>query len=195
VIQKVKAAREDDPTLSEEASEEEIRDALKNLGDDLIEAVSDPFTWQIMRDPVKAADGFTYERRSIEKWIWQAQLESQIPTDRFGTPLSSVELTPDYTIRALVSSLIQKVTTARAASGKIQKHWRGFQVRKDTSHIEAKLALVDRQMEDHRLQISKHYQKLLALRKRRAMITTVLSSHTSEQAGVLGESKKRFGAA
>merc|ERR1712194_533188 len=99
-----------------------------------------------------AADGFTYERSSIERWIWQAQMNSQTPKNQFGTPLSSVKLTTDYTIRLLVSSLVQKVIRARAARGRIQKHWRGFHARKDTSRLEAKLALVERQMEDHQLQ-------------------------------------------
>jgi len=168
VIQKVNAARAGNATLPEEVSEEEVKDMLKNLGDNLIEAISDPITWQILRDPVKAADGFTYERSSIQRWIWQAQMENQAPKNQFGTPLSSINLSPDFTIRALVSSVIQKVTTSRAARVEIQKHWRGFRVRQDTSQHLGKPALVDHQMEDHRRQSSKHQQKLSALEKRLA---------------------------
>jgi len=149
VIQKVNASRAAKPTLFDEVSEQEVKDVLKNLGDDLIKAISDPIRWHIFRDPVKAADGFTYERRSIQELIWQAQAELEIPKNQFGTPLSSVKLTPDHTIRSLVSSLIQKVNTVRAARGEIQKHWRGFQVRKDTSQLELKLEFVEPQMEDH----------------------------------------------
>merc|ERR1712129_72821 len=130
VIHKVNAARAGKSTLLEEVSEEEVKDVLMNLGDDLIDAILDPMTLQILRDPVKAADGFTYERSSIERWIWQAQMDLKTPTNQFGTPLGSIKLIPDYTIRLLVASLIKKVNTVRAARGKIQKHWRGFRVRK-----------------------------------------------------------------
>jgi len=160
VIQKVNAALAGKRALSEEVGDEDVKAVLKSLGDDLIEAIRDPIMWQILRDPVKAADGFTYDRQSIEKWIWQAQVEFRTPKNHFGIPLSTIKLTPDYTIRSLVSSVIQEVNTARAAGGKIQKHWRGFQVRKDTSQLEAKLALVERPISDHRRQTSKRRQKL-----------------------------------
>merc|ERR1712129_114320 len=117
-------------------SEEEVEDVLKNLGDELVEAISDPITWQILRDPVKAADGFTYERRS--------------------------------------SSVIQKVKVARAARGKIQKHWRGFRVRKGISQLRAELALVNGQMKHNQSQISGNQEKLSALEKRQAEIVTAL---------------------
>jgi len=72
VLQKVNASRAAKPSPPDEVSVEEVKDVLKNVGDDLIKAISDPITRHIFRDPMKAADGFTYERRSIQELIWQA---------------------------------------------------------------------------------------------------------------------------
>lgn len=165
VMQKIDAARDGSPNLPKEPSEKEIRDVLNILGDDLTETISDPITWQIMRDPAKAADGFTYERSSIRKWIQQAQVESRTPMGRFGVPLSSTELTTDYTLGALVSALVQRVIAVRAAGVKIQKHWKGF-------HVRGAL-----------LGITKNYRRLSVLGRMPGDIAKGFSRHAADKGG------------
>mmetsp|Transcript_28785 Transcript_28785/g.73354 ORF Transcript_28785/g.73354 Transcript_28785/m.73354 type:complete len:662 (-) Transcript_28785:108-2093(-) len=46
-----------------------IRDALRLALGRLEELVTCPLTMEIMRDPVIAADGFTYERQAIQSWL------------------------------------------------------------------------------------------------------------------------------
>lgn len=67
-----------------------------------------PISLEIMRDPVTAATGMTYDRRSIERWllvdghttcpVTQLQLQLQLPPD------AAASLTPNHTLRRLIQS-------------------------------------------------------------------------------------------
>ncbi|CAI5991117.1 unnamed protein product, partial [Closterium sp. NIES-64] len=52
-----------------------------------------------MSDPVVAADGFTYERSSIEEWL---KTHDTSPVN--GQPLPHKFLTPNNTLRMLLNS-------------------------------------------------------------------------------------------
>lgn len=115
----------------EEVSEEEVNDVLESLGDDLIHSIRDPITFQVFRDPVVASDGYTYERSAMERFIAQSEeLHGTAKSPMTNEPLSSFILSPNYAIKSLVASVVDKVKAARAASRKIQRRWRGHRARK-----------------------------------------------------------------
>lgn len=53
-----------------------------------------PITLQVMKDPVLASDGHTYERKAIQEWIEKQQTEGEDVT----SPLTREVLTPDRLI-------------------------------------------------------------------------------------------------
>ena len=62
---------------------------------------------EIFKDPVIAADGQTYERESIEKWI--ATKEGQpVRSPLTGAILNNHTLTPNHTVKSMISSWQQK---------------------------------------------------------------------------------------
>lgn len=63
-----------------------------------------------MRDPVTLATGITYDRESIERWIFSGNQETCPVTKQ---PLPDLELTPNHTLRRL----IQAWCTANASHG------------------------------------------------------------------------------
>merc|ERR1712129_529539 len=65
--------------ILKEVSEDEVSDALGNLGDVFIHAIQDPITLGIFRDPVMASDGYTYERSAMERSIAGAQAADETP--------------------------------------------------------------------------------------------------------------------
>lgn len=60
-----------------------------------------PITLEIMRDPVTLSTGITYERDSIERWIF-TQKNATCPATK--QPLLSLDLTPNTTLRRLIQS-------------------------------------------------------------------------------------------
>lgn len=62
-----------------------------------------PLTKKIMKDPVVASDGFTYERLAIEKWV--AENDSSPVTQK---PLTNKDLVPNMTMRAAIQLLAQR---------------------------------------------------------------------------------------
>lgn len=62
-----------------------------------------PISLQIMKDPVTAITGITYDRESIEHWIFQAKNTSCPVTKQPLTPTYS-DLTPNHTLRRLIQS-------------------------------------------------------------------------------------------
>eukprot|EP00210_Caulerpa_lentillifera_P006947 g6642.t1 len=59
-----------------------------------------PITFEVMKDPVIAADGHTYERRAIEQWLRQ---KKESPVTR--QPISSNLLTPNLVIKHVVNQI------------------------------------------------------------------------------------------
>ncbi|PKA53939.1 E3 ubiquitin-protein ligase PUB23 [Apostasia shenzhenica] len=70
-----------------------------------------PISLQIMRDPVTLATGITYDRESIEQWIFSGG-HATCPVTKQPLPDSS-ELTPNHTLRRL----IQAWCAANASNG------------------------------------------------------------------------------
>lgn len=66
-----------------------------------------PITRMLMSDPVKTADGFTYDRESIEEWL-QAHATSPMT----NLTLESDSLTPNYAIRATLVELLRLYNNA-----------------------------------------------------------------------------------
>ncbi|XP_043695556.1 E3 ubiquitin-protein ligase PUB23-like [Telopea speciosissima] len=60
-----------------------------------------PISLEIMRDPVTVSSGMTYERESIERWIFSSK-NSSCPVTR--QPLSDADLTPNHTLRRLIQA-------------------------------------------------------------------------------------------
>jgi len=56
------------------------------------------FTLELLRDPVVAADGFTYERESIEQWFSKGHDRSP----KTGAQLQSKQLFPNHDLRARI---------------------------------------------------------------------------------------------
>ena len=56
-----------------------------------------------MRDPVQAADGFTYERASIEAWLRRAGGGTLSPMT--GAPLDHPRLAPNLVVRSAIDIL------------------------------------------------------------------------------------------
>ena len=61
-----------------------------------------PLTKQVMRDPVVAGDGYTYERSAIEHWLGQHTIS---PITKQPLPDSS-DLVPNLTMRSAIQLLI-----------------------------------------------------------------------------------------
>ncbi|KAI5318835.1 hypothetical protein L3X38_038543 [Prunus dulcis] len=61
-----------------------------------------PISLQIMRDPVTAITGITYDRDSIEHWLFQSK-NTTCPVTKQPLPRDS-ELTPNHTLRRLIQA-------------------------------------------------------------------------------------------
>ncbi|CAA7404447.1 unnamed protein product [Spirodela intermedia] len=63
-----------------------------------------PISLQIMRDPVTVCTGITYDRDSIEKWIFSGnrRVEATCPVTK--QPIPGGELTPNHTLRRLIQA-------------------------------------------------------------------------------------------
>ena len=75
------------------------------------EAFICPITYQALRDPVVAADGHTYERRAIEKWL---QKKNKSPMT--GQTLSSKVLAPNHILRSMITDFRDKALRARVSA-------------------------------------------------------------------------------
>jgi len=62
-----------------------------------------PITHDVMRDPVSTADGHTYEREAIARW-----LENRRTSPKTNEPLESVVLVANLSIRSLISTWMER---------------------------------------------------------------------------------------
>ena len=60
-----------------------------------------PITQMPMIDPLLAADGHSYERQSILRWLEQRQTSPVT-----GAPLGHTFLTPNHALRAVITELL-----------------------------------------------------------------------------------------
>ncbi|KAL4297674.1 hypothetical protein GQ457_12G027100 [Hibiscus cannabinus] len=85
-----------------------------------------PISLQIMKDPVTAVTGITYDRESIEKWLKTAK-DITCPVTKQVLPSGS-DLTPNHTLRRLIQAWctanaihgIDKVPTPKSPLSKIR---------------------------------------------------------------------------
>ena len=75
-------------------------DCLENTGM-LPRSVFCPITNAPMGDPVLLADGYSYEREAIERWL---EMRDRSPIT--GAPLAHVFLTPNHNLRLAIRELL-----------------------------------------------------------------------------------------
>lgn len=63
-----------------------------------------PITHMCMREPVVAADGHTYERAAIERW-----LHTSTRSPMTGEEVTSMRLLPNYTVKSLICDHITRM--------------------------------------------------------------------------------------
>ena len=63
-----------------------------------------PITYELMREPVVAMDGHTYEKSAIEKW-----LKSNQTSPRSGEPMDTITI-PNMNLKKLIQDIINEVT-------------------------------------------------------------------------------------
>ncbi|GLJ55803.1 hypothetical protein SUGI_1198170 [Cryptomeria japonica] len=68
-----------------------------------------PISMQIMRDPVTVCTGFTYERESIERWMYELQKNTCPATMQV---LDNRDLTPNHTLRRLIQQWCIAISSA-----------------------------------------------------------------------------------
>lgn len=61
-----------------------------------------PISLQMMKDPVTVSTGITYDRESIEKWLFSSKNNFVCPVTKQSLPDS--DLTPNHTLRRLIQS-------------------------------------------------------------------------------------------
>jgi hypothetical protein len=66
----------------------------------LMKDIRCPISLEVMRDPVIAGDGHSYERESIERW-----LQTHRTSPMTGRPLHSRNLIPNHRLRSLIDDL------------------------------------------------------------------------------------------
>ncbi|KAJ6778533.1 E3 UBIQUITIN-PROTEIN LIGASE PUB23 [Salix koriyanagi] len=84
-----------------------------------------PISLQIMKDPVTVPTGITYDRESIEKWLFSGKNDTCPATKQL---ISGCELTPNHTLRRLIQSWctlnasygIERIPTPRPPISKAQ---------------------------------------------------------------------------
>ncbi|CAM0902345.1 unnamed protein product [Alopecurus aequalis] len=63
-----------------------------------------PISLEIMRDPVTLATGITYDRASIERWLFDAAHHATCPVTRRKLAPEDREATPNHTLRRLIQA-------------------------------------------------------------------------------------------
>ncbi|KAE8731131.1 E3 ubiquitin-protein ligase PUB22 [Hibiscus syriacus] len=61
-----------------------------------------PISLEFMKDPVTVSTGITYDRESIEKWLFSGKNSTTCPVTK--QVISDCELTPNHTLRRLIQS-------------------------------------------------------------------------------------------
>ncbi|KAM6129924.1 WD repeat, SAM and U-box domain-containing protein 1 isoform 3-T3 [Pterocles gutturalis] len=69
-----------------------------------------PITRELMKDPVIAADGYSYEKEAIENWISKNRRSSPMT----NLPLPSIMLTPNRTLKMAISRWLETHQKQRA---------------------------------------------------------------------------------
>ena len=86
-----------------------------------------PISLQIMKDPVTAITGITYDRESIEHWLFRGNNNAECPVTKQPLP-KDLDLTPNHTLRRLIQAWcadnsaygIDRIPTPKAPLSKLQ---------------------------------------------------------------------------
>jgi len=87
------------------------REAAGTAHDSLLRDLRCPISLEIMRDPVIAADGFSYERAGIERW-----LSNHRTSPITGRVLAHTNLTPNHSLRHTIEDLGASMGRSMAAA-------------------------------------------------------------------------------
>ncbi|XP_076437330.1 WD repeat, SAM and U-box domain-containing protein 1-like [Babylonia areolata] len=82
-----------------EKSAGQAKDTVEGLNELLC-----PITMEMMRDPVIAADGYTYDRRAIQQWLESGKDRSPMT----NAVLSHKHLTPNHTLKMLIHKHLEQ---------------------------------------------------------------------------------------
>lgn len=74
-----------------------------------------PISADIMTDPVIAADGFSYERKAIEKWIRENNKQGHVNSPKTGLPLEHLNLIPNPVLRDRIQACCDQFTEITVA--------------------------------------------------------------------------------
>ena len=85
-----------------------------------------PIGLQLMRDPVIAADGHTYERAQIEQWI-RVRGDGAV-SPKTGFPLAHSNLVPNHTVKSLINSAVEAKLSEMRETHDHKKRKRGSTV-------------------------------------------------------------------
>ncbi|WVZ74121.1 hypothetical protein U9M48_022343 [Paspalum notatum var. saurae] len=72
-----------------------------------------PISMELMDDPVTVSTGVTYDRRSIEQWIFGCGRATCPATMQ---PLANIELTPNHTLKRVIDSWLDRGSPSTSAS-------------------------------------------------------------------------------
>ncbi|XP_040460286.1 WD repeat, SAM and U-box domain-containing protein 1 isoform X4 [Falco naumanni] len=82
---------------------EELRMKMISASVDIPDEFLCPITRELMKDPVIAADGYSYEKEAMENWISNQRRSSPMT----NLPLSSPMLTPNRTLKMAISRWLE----------------------------------------------------------------------------------------
>eukprot|EP00210_Caulerpa_lentillifera_P006948 g6643.t1 len=78
---------------------------LRSMQSDMEQCICCPITLEVMRDPVIASDGHTYEREAIERWL---RCKTGSPVTR--QPLSSSMLIPNIAMKYIIDQCKEEIS-------------------------------------------------------------------------------------
>ncbi|XP_021121582.1 WD repeat, SAM and U-box domain-containing protein 1 isoform X2 [Heterocephalus glaber] len=82
---------------------EELRTKVKSLSSEIPDEFICPITRELMKDPVIASDGYSYEKEAMENWISKKKRTSPMT----NLVLPSVVLTPNRTLKMAISRWLE----------------------------------------------------------------------------------------
>jgi hypothetical protein len=94
-----------------------LQEALAELDINEMDSFTCPIGMEIMKDPVTAADGHTYERAAIQAWFDQGKHGSP----KTGLPLPNTDLTPNHNLRQAIEECRLQQMAVRAAASQAQE--------------------------------------------------------------------------
>ncbi|XP_058048130.1 WD repeat, SAM and U-box domain-containing protein 1 isoform X2 [Ahaetulla prasina] len=82
---------------------EELRNEMKSAALDIPDEFLCPITKELMKEPVIAADGYSYEKEAMENWIIKKRRSSPMT----NLPLQRLVLTPNRTLKMAINRWLE----------------------------------------------------------------------------------------